>query len=152
MFERYTEKARRVVFFARREASQFGSGDAIAPEHLLLGLLRESTPAVSGLFKVPLETIRQEVEASFKERPNVPVSVTLPLAVEGKRVLDLAVEESQRLGKSHIGIEHLLLGLLRADETPAAAILGKNALMIEEVRTQILSSPARYFDDSAGSR
>ena len=114
MFERYTEKARRVIFFARYEASQFGA-PAIEPEHLLLGLMREDKTLTGRFFpraQVSIESIRKEIEGRTLLREKISTSVELPLAPETKRVLAYAHEESDRLQHRHIGTEHLLLGLL----------------------------------------
>src|SRR6266508_2081914 len=113
MFERYTEKARRVIFFARYEASQFGA-QAIEVEHLLLGLLREDKQLVQLLFSTPhsaVEAIRREIETANPLRDKVAASVDLPIASATKRVMNHAADESDRLGNRHIGTEHLLLGI-----------------------------------------
>ena len=113
MFERYTEKARRVIFFARYEASQFGA-PAIEPEHLLLGLMREDKTLTGRFFpraQVSIESIRKEIEGRTLLREKISTSVELPLAPETKHVLAYAHEESDRLQHRHIGTEHLLLGL-----------------------------------------
>ncbi|HEX8141760.1 MAG TPA: exo-beta-N-acetylmuramidase NamZ domain-containing protein [Pyrinomonadaceae bacterium] len=139
MFERYTEKARRVIFFARYEASQFGT-PAIEPEHLLLGLMREDKGLMSRFFprsRASLEAIRQEVQARTLHREMISTSVELPLAPETKRVLAYAHEESDRLEHRHIGTEHLLLGLLREERTMAAEILYERGLRLEAVRREI---------------
>src|ERR1700729_1248553 len=110
MFERYTEKARRVIFFARYEASQFGS-PYIETEHILLGLLREDK-ALSNRFLRPqgaVESIRKQIEDHTMLGDKVATSVDLPLSDESKRVLAYAAEEAERLGQKHIGTEHLLL-------------------------------------------
>src|SRR5690349_4532943 len=89
MFERYTEKARRVIFFARYEASQFGA-PAIEPEHLLLGLMREDKTLTGRFFpraQITIEAIRREIEGRTLLRERIPTSVELPLAPETKRVL-----------------------------------------------------------------
>ena len=89
MFERYTEKARRVIFFARYEASQFGA-PAIEPEHLLLGLMREDKTLTGRFFpraQITIESIRREIESRTLLRERIPTSVELPLAPETKRVL-----------------------------------------------------------------
>src|SRR5260370_19025164 len=124
MFERYTEKARRVIFFARYEASQFGA-TAIEPEHLLLGLMREDKTLTKRLFpraQVSIESVRREVEGRARLRERISTSELL-LAPETKRVLAHAHEESDRLQHRHIGTEHLLLGLLREDHSLAPEIL-----------------------------
>lgn len=117
MFERYTEKARRVVFFARYEASEYGS-PYIETEHMLLGLLRED-PALarrifqaSGSFESSADSIRRKISERGKLGEKFPTSVDLPLSNESKRVLAYAAEEAERLNNRHIGTEHLLLGLL----------------------------------------
>src|ERR1700691_3828276 len=116
MFERYTEKARRVIFFARYEASQFGS-PYIETEHLLLGLLREDK-ALTNRF--------------FRSRPS-----GLPLSNECKRVLAYAAEEAERLSHKHIGTEHLLLGLLREEKCFAAEILHERGLRLSTIREEL---------------
>src|ERR1700745_1908375 len=132
MFERYTEKARRVIFFARYEASQFGA-PAIEPEHLLLGLMREDKTLTGRLFPRPeitIEGIRREIESRTLLRERIPTSVELPLAPETKRVLHYSHEESDRLQHRHIGTEHLLLGLLREERSMAAEILYERGLRL----------------------
>jgi ATP-dependent Clp protease ATP-binding subunit ClpC len=139
MFERYTEKARRVIFFARYEASQFGA-PAIEPEHLLLGLMREDKTLTARFFpraQVSIESIRKEIEGRTLLREKISTSVELPLAPETKRVLGYAHEESDRLQHRHIGTEHLLLGLLREDRSMAAEILYERGLRLNAVRDEI---------------
>lgn len=137
MFERYTEKARRVVFFARYEASQFGS-PYIETEHLLLGLLREHK-GLTNKFLPPgsVESIRKQIEDHTTIRENVPTSVDLPLSNEGKRVLAYAAEEAERLSHKHIGTEHLLLGLLREEKCFAAQILHERGLRLSRIREEM---------------
>src|SRR5436190_14769335 len=99
MFERYTEMARRVIFFARYEASQFGAS-TIEPEHLLLGLWREDKPLFARFLtngKQSLESIRGQIEqrSSSKDRDRIPTAVELPLAAESKLALHYAHEESE---------------------------------------------------------
>jgi ATP-dependent Clp protease ATP-binding subunit ClpC len=149
MFERYTEKARRVIFFARYEASQFGS-PLIETEHLLPGLLREDK-ALANLFPRlggPIESaglidsIRAQVEKRTKIGDKVSTSVDLPLSQEGKRVLAYAAEEAERLNHKHIGTEHLLLGLLREDKCLAAEILYERGLRLSTVREELTQAPS----------
>src|SRR6266851_5527745 len=137
MFERYTEKARRVIFFARYEASQFGA-HAIEPEHLLLGLMREDKTLAGRFFpRAHVESIRKEIEGRTLLRERIPTSVELPLAPETKRVLHYSHEESDRLQHRHIGTEHLLLGLLREERSMAAQILFERGLRLAAVRDEI---------------
>src|SRR5256714_2146642 len=139
MFERYTEKARRVIFFARYEASQFGA-PAMEPEHLLLGLMREDKSLTARFLaraQTSLEAIRKEIEGRAPLREKISTSVELPLAPETKRVLAYAHEESDRLQHRHIGTEHLLLGLLREERSMAAEILYERGLRLNSVRDEI---------------
>src|SRR3989441_2337915 len=101
MFERYTEKARRVIFFARYEASQFGS-PYIETEHLLLGLLREDKALANRFLRshAAVESIRKQIEGHTTVREKVSTSVDLPLSHECKRVLAYAAEEAERLSRS----------------------------------------------------
>ena len=138
MFERYTEKARRVIFFARYEASQFGS-PYIETEHLLLGLIREDKALANRFLRShgAVESIRKEIEAHTTVREKVSTSVDLPLSHECKRVLAYAAEEAERLSHKHIGTEHLLLGLLREDKGYAAEILHERGLRLSTIREEL---------------
>jgi ATP-dependent Clp protease ATP-binding subunit ClpC len=137
MFERYTEKARRVVFFARYEASQFGAS-AIEAEHVLLGLLREDRGLVARFSpELRVERARKEIEKRTPARPYVETSVDMPLSPTAKRVLARAHEESERLRHRYIGTEHLLLGLLREEESPAAEVLAAYGVRLDDVRAEI---------------
>jgi ATP-dependent Clp protease ATP-binding subunit ClpC len=138
MFERYTEKARRVIFFARYEASQFGS-PYIETEHLLLGLLREDKALTNRFLRshASIESIRKQIEGRTTIREKVSTSVDLPLSQECKRVLAYAAEEAERLSHKHIGTEHLLLGLLREDKSFAAEILHERGLRLSSIREEL---------------
>ena len=142
MFERYTEKARRVIFFARYEASQYGS-PYIETEHLLLGLLRENK-AVAKQFlhsEAGVESIRKQIEAQMTVREKMSTSVDLPLSPGCKKVLAFAAEEAERLSHEHIGTAHLLLGLLREQSCNAAILLVAEGVSLEAVRAQLRSGP-----------
>ncbi len=138
MFEKYTENARRVVFFARYEASQFGS-PYIEPEHLLLGLLRQDKALTNRLLRshASIETIRKQIEGRTAIREKVSTSVDLPLSNECKRVLAYAADEAERLSHKHIGAEHLLLGLLREEKCFAAEILHECGLKLAAIREEL---------------
>src|SRR5881392_1257830 len=138
MFERYTEKARRVIFFARYEASQFGS-PYIETEHLLLGLLREDKALTNRFLRshASVESIRKQIEGHTTIREKVSTSVDLPLSNECKRVLAYAAEEAERLSHKHIGTEHLLLGLLREEKCYAAEILHERGLRLSAIREEL---------------
>ncbi|MGH9340133.1 MAG: ATP-dependent Clp protease ATP-binding subunit [Acidobacteriota bacterium] len=138
MFEKYTEKARRVIFFARYEASQLGSR-SIETEHILLGLLREDKALTSRFFpraEATLENIRKQIEGRGVVREKVSTSVELPLSDESKRVLTHAAEEADRLLNNYIGTEHILLGLLREEKSVAAGILYEKGLRLARVREE----------------
>jgi ATP-dependent Clp protease ATP-binding subunit ClpC len=117
VFERYTEKARRVIFFARYEASQYGS-PYIETEHLLLGLMREDKALANRFLRShgSIESIRKEIEQRITIRERISTSVEVPLSQESKRILNFATEEAERLGHKHVGTEHLLLGILREEK------------------------------------
>jgi ATP-dependent Clp protease ATP-binding subunit ClpC len=143
MFERYTEKARRVIFFSRYEASQFGASQ-IEAEHILLGLLREDKNLTARFFhrsRANLELIRKEIENRTVMRDRIFSQIDLPLSGEAKQALAFAAEESELLGNRHIGTEHLLLGLLRAEDSIAAEVLYGRGLRLPEVRQDL----ARQF-------
>jgi hypothetical protein len=142
MFERYTEKARRVIFFARYEASQYGSL-YIETEHMLLGLLREDQ-ALSRRFLGPSSVaanIRTEIERQITPRTRISTSVEVPLSAESKQVLKFAAEESERLGHRHVGTEHLLVAMLRMEASFGAKLLRERGLEPEAVRDQIAKTP-----------
>ena len=135
MFERYTEKARRVIFFARYEASMFGS-PYIETEHVLLGLLREDRALTSVVLPSAksIDAIRTEIEKRTTPREKTSVSVDLPLSNESMRVLTYAAEEAERFGHKHIGSEHLLLGLLSEKGAFAAYLLNSHGLSLDRAR------------------
>jgi ATP-dependent Clp protease ATP-binding subunit ClpC len=140
MFERYTERARRVIFFARYEASQLGSS-SIETEHLLLGLIREGKGLTSRLFSkshLSMESLRKEVEGRALYRDRVSTSVDIPLSPESKRVLGFAAEEAERMLHNYIGTEHVLLGLLREEKSLAAGILAEKGMRLSAVREEIV--------------
>lgn len=147
MFERYTEKARRVIFFARYEASEFGS-PYIETEHLLLGLLREDKTLTNRFLPsgTSVESIRRQIEEHTVVREKIPTSVDLPLSNECKRILGYAAKEADSLSHAHIGTEHLLLGLLREQKCFAAAILNDLGLRLAAAREEM-----RKPDTEAGS-
>jgi ATP-dependent Clp protease ATP-binding subunit ClpC len=136
MVERFTEHARRTVFFSRYEASQFGSA-YVEPQHLLLGLLREAKP-LFGLWSLDTQSIRTEIENTFPPKANWERREQLPLSEPGKRIFDYAAEEARHMGAFHIGTGHLLLGILREENAPgAAAILQGRGLLLPVVRQKI---------------
>ena len=140
MFERYTERARRVLFFARYEASQLGS-ISIETEHLLLGLIREGKGLTSRIFArshLSLEGIRKEIEGRTVFREKVSTSVEIPFSTETKRVLQFSAEEAERLLHNYVGTEHVLLGILREERCVAASILVEKGMRLRTVREDIV--------------
>ena len=152
MFERYTERARRVLFFARYEASQLGS-ISIETEHLLLGLIREGKGLTSRIFArshLSLENIRKEIEGRTVFREKVSTSVEIPFSAETKRVLQFAAEEADRLLHNYIGTEHLLLGILREERSVAASILMEKGMRLQHGARG--HRPAAEREDDADAR
>jgi ATP-dependent Clp protease ATP-binding subunit ClpC len=143
MFERYTEKARRAVFWARYIASQGGSRE-IETEHLLLGLLREDPFLALRFLGSPsaLNAVWREAgqrEVIREKRPDI--GDHLPISNEGKNVLVLAVEESNQLSNKHIGTEHLLLGILRYEKCFATQILHEHGVRLDSTRKDLARMP-----------
>jgi ATP-dependent Clp protease ATP-binding subunit ClpC len=147
VFEHCTEKARLVIFFARYEASGFGSSQ-IESEHLLLGILHESRALPEGsqppdvawaLLVRHKELIRKRIEGHITIREQVSSSIDIPLSNECKRVLAHAAEEAEGLSHKFIGTEHLLLGLLREPNCFATKLLNERGVLLESARTQMAS-------------
>jgi ATP-dependent Clp protease ATP-binding subunit ClpC len=140
MFERYTEGARRTIFFSRYEAAQFGS-PFIESEHLLLGLLRESKSTLDFILKHhnPEEDLRASILAAARKHEKQSTREDLPLSNENKRILAYAAEETDRLAHKHIGVEHLLLGMLREEKSFAALFLLKRGVALDKVRAGLRS-------------
>jgi len=128
-----------VIFFARYEASQYGS-QTIETEHLLLGLLREDLDVLKGLLipsAISLPQVRDEIERHMERRKSLSTSIEVPLSIESKRVLNHAAEEADRLGHKHIGTEHLLLGLLRGENSRASVILRHYGADAATIRSKV---------------
>src|SRR5215471_2032431 len=135
MFERYTERARRVIFFARYEASQFG-GTTIETEHFLLGILREDRNVIKRhtADQVTEKAVADDLVSRVTVRERVPGSIDLPLSNACKRILAYAAEEAERLNHRYIGVEHLLLGVLREEKCVAAQVLSRHGLKLDLMR------------------
>jgi hypothetical protein len=143
MLERYTEKARRVIFYARYEASQFGS-PVIDTEHLLLGLLREDKTVYRWLSKTDLQTIRRRVFELSAKQPPTSTAVDLPVSKAGTRVLARAANEAERLAHRYIGTEHLFLGLLDEEDCFAAKLLRDAGADAGSIRVELADSVAKH--------
>ena len=138
MLERFTEKARRVIFFARYEASQYGS-PCIETEHLLLGLVREDKALANRYLRTQgsIESIRKEIEARITIRERISTSIEVPLSAESKRILSYATDEADKLSTKHVGTEHLLLGILREEKCFASEILLERGLRLNQLREEL---------------
>jgi ATP-dependent Clp protease ATP-binding subunit ClpA len=141
MFERFTESARRALFFARYEASEFGS-HAIETEHMLLGLVREEQGIVHRILhraEVAAQTLRDEIKNRVPPgHDKVATSVEIPFSSEVKRVLMNTAEEADAMQHAYIGKEHLLLAIIREEGSVAGSILAAHGLRLETVRADIM--------------
>ena len=172
MFEKFTEKAKRILFLARYEAAQQGAR-AIGTEHVLLGLLKEGEETTRELFtraNVSMDLLQAELERGAPAREKLSTSVEVPYGEDTRRALQLAEEEAERLMHPQIGTEHLLLGLLRMEDAPAARMLAERGMRLYAVRedavaifkrralprkkkeTPFLAEFARDLSDLAGRR
>jgi hypothetical protein len=151
MFERYTEKARRTIFFSRYEASQYGS-PKIEPEHLLLGLLREDKALYRWLPNTAPEVIRRKIDEHLEKGKCISTAVDLPLGDMAKKVLKHAANEADRLASRHIGPEHLFLGFLH-EECFASKLLREGGADATQMRTHYAqqSEPPRPWSFQRGS-
>ncbi len=147
MFERYTEKARRVIFFARYEASHYGSPE-IDSEHLLLGLLQENKTLHRWLPKATPVAIRERIDECSLKRPMIPTSVDLPLSRASQRILKYAAEDAERLVHRHIGTEDLFLGLLDEADCFAASLLRDAGADANSIRVEL----AKVINESLSHR
>src|SRR5580658_7915294 len=135
MWQRFTERARKVVFYAQEEAQRFGEG-YVSTEHLLLGLVRESDSVAARVLEklgVSLNRIRSEVEKQLP-RGDARPSQDMTLTPRAKRVIDLAYDEARTLENNYIGTEHLLLGLIREGDGLAGRTLAKLSVEIGAAR------------------
>jgi ATP-dependent Clp protease ATP-binding subunit ClpC len=136
MFERYTEQARRTIFFALKEASNFGS-PYIETEHLLLGLLHDGFLTSFALQGISVQRIRDDIMATLPRRKEIPTSVDLPLSKNAKQALSYGAEEAERLADRQIRNQHLLLGLMRVEASYGAQMLRQKGLDPANLRLRI---------------
>ena len=140
MFDRFTDRAKKVMSFARQEAMKFNH-EYIGTEHILLGLVQEGSGAAANVLKnmsIDLEKIRHEVEKIVKTGPSMVTMGQLPFTPRAKKVLELSLEEASQLSHNYIGTEHLLLGLIRENEGIAAQVLMNLSVKLDEVREEVL--------------
>ncbi len=141
MYERFTDRARKVMQLANQEAQRFGH-DYIGTKHILLGLIKEGSGVAANVLKnleVNLRKIRLEVEKRIQSGPDKVNMGKLPQTPRAKNVIQYAIEESQYLHHNYVGTEHILLGLLRDDMGVATQVLMDLGLRLENVRTEILA-------------
>jgi ATP-dependent Clp protease ATP-binding subunit ClpC len=140
MFDRFTDRAKKVMSFARQEAMKFNH-EYIGTEHILLGLVQEGSGVAANVLKnmnIDLEKIRHEVEKIVKTGPSMVTMGQLPFTPRAKKVLELSMEEASQLSHNYIGTEHLLLGLIRENEGIAAQVMMNLGVKLEEVREEVL--------------
>ena len=141
MFERFTDRARKVMALANQEAQRFNH-EYIGTEHILLGLVKEGSGVGANVLKnldVDLRKVRLEVEKLVKAGPEMVTMGKLPQTPRAKKVIEYAIEEARNLNHNYVGTEHLLLGLLREQDGVAAQVLMNLGLKLEEVREEVLN-------------
>src|SRR6202789_4323216 len=141
MFERFTDRARKVMALANQEAQRFNH-EYIGTEHILLGLVKEGSGVGANVLKnldVDLRRVRLEVEKLVKSRPDMVTMGKHPQTPRAKKVIEYAIEEARNLNHNYVGTEHLLLGLLREHDGVAAHVLMNLDLKLEEVREEVLN-------------
>ena len=140
MFNRFTERARKVIILAKEEARRFNH-DYIGTEHILLGLVREGEGVAAAVLQkmgVSLENIRLEIEKLVQPGPTTQIIGDIPFTPRAKKALELAAEEARSLGHNYIGTEHLLLGLIKENEGVASQVLLNLGLDLNTVRNEIM--------------
>jgi ATP-dependent Clp protease ATP-binding subunit ClpC len=141
MFERFTDRARKVMALANQEAQRFNH-EYIGTEHILLGLVKEGSGVGANVLKnleVDLRKVRLEVEKLVKSGPDMVTMGKLPQTPRAKKVIEFAIEEARNLNHNYVGTEHLLLGLLREQDGVAAQVLMNLGIKLEEVREEVLN-------------
>ena len=141
MFNRFTERARKVIILAKEEARRFNH-DYIGTEHILLGLIREGEGVAAAVLEkmgLDLQTIRLEVEKVVQPGPSTQILGDIPFTPRAKKALELAAEEARALGHNYIGTEHILLGIIREGESVASQVLLNLGLDLDRVRNEIMA-------------
>ena len=156
MFDRFTDRAKKVMNLARQEAQRFNH-EYLGTEHVLLGLVQEGSGVAANVLKnmgIDLNKIRMEVEKIVKTGPSMVTMGQLPFTPRAKKVLELSMEEAGNLGHNYIGTEHLLLGLIKENEGIAAQVLLNLGVKLEDVREEVLdflgADSAEDEDDDTG--
>ncbi len=151
MFERFTDRARKVMALANQEAQRFNH-EYIGTEHILLGLVKEGSGVGATVLKnqdVDIKKLRLEVEKLVKSGPDMVTMGKLPQTPRAKKVIEFAIEEARALNHNYVGTEHILLGLLRENEGIAAQVLMSIGLKLEEVRQEVLNLLGASVDEGS---
>ncbi|HVX60160.1 MAG TPA: Clp protease N-terminal domain-containing protein, partial [Pirellulales bacterium] len=153
MYERFTDRARKVMQLANQEAQRFNH-EYIGTEHVLLGLIKEGSGVAANVLKnldVDLRKIRLEVEKLVQSGPDMVTMGKLPQTPRAKKVIEYSMEEARNLNHNYVGTEHILLGLLREQEGVAAQVLMNLGLKLEEVREEVLNLLGHGIEGNEGS-
>ena len=154
MYERFTDRARKVMQLANQEAQRFNH-EYIGTEHILLGLVKEGSGVAANVLKnldVDLRKIRLEVEKLVQSGPEMVTMGKLPQTPRAKKVIEYSMEEARNLNHNYVGTEHILLGLLREQEGVAAQVLMNLGLKLEEVREEVLNLLGHGMDAGEAAR
>src|SRR5213596_1612112 len=154
MYERFTDRARKVMQLANQEAQRFNH-EYIGTEHVLLGLIKEGSGVAANVLKnldVDLRKIRLEVEKIVQAGPDMVTMGKLPQTPRAKKVIEYSIEEARNLNHNYVGTEHLLLGLLREQEGVAAQVLMNLGLKLEDVREEVLNLLGHNMSESSESQ
>src|SRR4030088_835840 len=141
MYERFTDRARKVMQLANQEAQRFNH-EYIGTEHILLGVVKEGSGVAANVLKnldIDLRKIRLEVEKIVQSGPDMVTMGKLPQTPRAKKVIEYSMEEARNLNHNYVGTEHILLGLLREQEGVAAQVLMNLGLKLEDVREEVLN-------------
>ena len=153
MFERFTDRARKVMALANQEAQRFNH-EYIGTEHILLGLVKEGSGVGATVLKnldVDIKKLRLEVEKLVKSGPDMVTMGKLPQTPRAKKVIEYAIEEARALNHNYVGTEHILLGLLRETEGIAAQVMMNLGLKLEDVRQEVLNLLGASVDEGPGA-
>jgi ATP-dependent Clp protease ATP-binding subunit ClpC len=154
MYERFTDRARKVMQLANQEAQRFNH-EYIGTEHILLGLVKEGSGVAANVLKnldIDLRKIRLEVEKLVQSGPEMVTNVKLPQTPRAKKVIEYSMEEARNLNHNYVGTEHILLGLLREQEGVAAQVLMNLGMKLEDVREEVLNLLGHGMESSDGER
>ena len=154
MYERFTDRARKVMQLANQEAQRFNH-EYIGTEHVFLGLIKEGSGVAANVLKnldIDLRKIRMEVEKLVQSGPDMVTMGKLPQTPRAKKVIEYSMEEARNLNHNYVGTEHILLGLLREQEGVAAQVLMNLGLKLEDVREEVLNLLGHGMENEGGER